>query len=260
MPSTVYDDSLNTLLLQLREAEPDGAEGLRVDFQDVRFYVPAALVALLGTVNHWMAAGRRVEFINLEACECRLYLQRMDFFALCGVPLPEAFRRHDPSGRFVPLRRIDASLRGQVDRVCAELAACIFPELADSDDPETAGPFEMVQYAASELINTVIQHANGPGFVAAQVYPHSGFIRLAVADTGIGIRGSFEETKPAFWHPQMSHLDSIRTALQPKISSKMHLASGWAGDPRRPEGLYLATIGRGLFRFVPAEKTAAGSP
>ena len=28
--------------------------------------------------------------------------------------------------------------------------------------------------------------------------------------------------------------------------------AGWAGDPRRAEGLYLATIGRGLFRFVPA--------
>ncbi len=27
--------------------------------------------------------------------------------------------------------------------------------------------------------------------------------------------------------------------------------AGWAGDPRRAEGLYLATIGRGLFRFVP---------
>ncbi|MBK9087704.1 MAG: hypothetical protein IPL90_01095 [Holophagales bacterium] len=28
--------------------------------------------------------------------------------------------------------------------------------------------------------------------------------------------------------------------------------AGWAGDPRSAEGLYLATIGRGLFRFVPA--------
>ncbi|HQR45401.1 MAG TPA: hypothetical protein PK598_05205 [Thermoanaerobaculia bacterium] len=27
--------------------------------------------------------------------------------------------------------------------------------------------------------------------------------------------------------------------------------AGWAGDPRRPEGLFLATVGRGLFRFVP---------
>ena len=28
--------------------------------------------------------------------------------------------------------------------------------------------------------------------------------------------------------------------------------AGWAGDPRREGGLYLATMGRGLFRFVPA--------
>ena len=28
--------------------------------------------------------------------------------------------------------------------------------------------------------------------------------------------------------------------------------AGWAGDPRTPSGLYLATMGRGLFRFVPA--------
>lgn len=32
--------------------------------------------------------------------------------------------------------------------------------------------------------------------------------------------------------------------------------AGWAGDPRTASGLYLATMGRGLFRFVPA---AAGS-
>jgi photosystem II stability/assembly factor-like uncharacterized protein len=33
--------------------------------------------------------------------------------------------------------------------------------------------------------------------------------------------------------------------------------AGWAGDPRRAEGLYLATIGRGLFRFVPAAPGSA---
>ncbi|MEO8586460.1 MAG: hypothetical protein ABI584_09895 [Acidobacteriota bacterium] len=29
------------------------------------------------------------------------------------------------------------------------------------------------------------------------------------------------------------------------------VVAGWAGDPRAKDGLYLATIGRGLFRFVP---------
>jgi hypothetical protein len=33
--------------------------------------------------------------------------------------------------------------------------------------------------------------------------------------------------------------------------------SGWAGDPRTASGLYLATMGRGLFRFVPAAAAPA---
>ena len=35
------------------------------------------------------------------------------------------------------------------------------------------------------------------------------------------------------------------------------VVAGWAGDPRTASGLYLATMGRGLFRFVPG---AAGAP
>ena len=29
------------------------------------------------------------------------------------------------------------------------------------------------------------------------------------------------------------------------------VVAGWVGDPRTASGLYLATMGRGLFRFVP---------
>jgi photosystem II stability/assembly factor-like uncharacterized protein len=35
--------------------------------------------------------------------------------------------------------------------------------------------------------------------------------------------------------------------------------SGWAGDPRTASGLYLATIGRGLFRFVPGPAPASAA-
>lgn len=38
----------------------------------------------------------------------------------------------------------------------------------------------------------------------------------------------------------------------------LHVA-GWAGDPRSARGLYLATIGRGLFRFVPSAAGGAVS-
>lgn len=35
--------------------------------------------------------------------------------------------------------------------------------------------------------------------------------------------------------------------------------AGWAGDPRTDQGLYLATMGRGLFRFVPAPAARAAA-
>lgn len=43
------------------------------------------------------------------------------------------------------------------------------------------------------------------------------------------------------------------------LPEKGLFVAGWAGDPRREEGLYLATIGRGLFRFVPASAGGSGS-
>lgn len=275
LPSTVFDDSIGALIVQLIEAEKKPSSNLVLDFQDVQFYVPVALAFLLSTVMRWKSAGRQVEFVHLEACPCLSYLQRMDFFALSKVALPENFQRHDPSGRFVALYPVDNDARGKVDKICSQLAGCIFPELAESDNPEITGPYDMLEYAASELINNVIQHSKATGYVAAQVYQKSGFVRLAVVDAGIGIRGSFEENKPEFWDDKMSHLDAIRTALQPKVSSKTHLPVAW-GSPvnagvglsmlkevaRHADGLFTVISGDGFYqhnhhenRTLPSELT-----
>ncbi len=237
LPSTVYDDSLSDFLsgLAFTARQDDGR--IELDFQDVQFYVPAALASLLATVHGWMRAKRSVTFLNAETCPAFGYLQRMDFFRLSGVELPEFFVRHPSSGRFVPLCRVDAGTQRGVQELCTALARCVFAELADGDDPEIAGPFDMVEYATSELINNVIQHARGPGYVAAQVYPQSGLVGLAVADCGIGIRQSFAENNPPFWDPAMSHLDAVRTALQPKASSKTHLPSAWGASVNAGVGL-----------------------
>ena len=254
LPSTVYDDSLGALISQLISAEQGVTGVLVVDFQDVQFYVPAALTTLLATVSRWSRTGRMVSFVNVETCPALGYLQRMDFFSHCGVPLTEGFRRHDVSGRFLPLCRIDGSTSGSVDKLCEQLARCVFPDLAESEDLEATGPFDMLQYAASELINNVIQHARGPGYVAAQVYPKSGLVRLAVVDAGIGVRQSFAENLPPFWDPKMTDLDAVRTALRPKVSSKMHLPTGWGGPVNAGVGLSMlkevAKHADGLFTLI----------
>jgi hypothetical protein len=199
LPPNVYDDTLSDFLAGLAVAGRDEAESIEVDFQDVQFYVPAALASLLAVVQRWLRARRRVVFANAEHSAAFGYLQRMDFFRLSGLDLPENFTRHPADGRFVPLCRVDGARSGSVQELCSALARCVFPELAESDDPVVTGPFDMVEYATSELVNNVIQHARGPGYAAAQVYPQSGLVRLAVADCGIGIWQSFAEYRPPFW-------------------------------------------------------------
>jgi hypothetical protein len=253
LPPQVYDDSLGHLLSQLGQAAQT-ASVVVVDFQDVQFYTPAALVTLLAAVDRWMHDGRTVEFANIEASPSFSYLQRMDFFALSGIDLAEKFTRHSSSGRFVPLQPIDEQTKSRVGPVCSELARCVFPDQADLDDPGFTGPHDLLEHAASELINNVIQHARGRGYVAAQVYPASGLVRLAVADCGIGIRQSFEETAPPFWDPKMSDLDAVRTALQPRASSKTHLPMAWGQTGNAGVGLsILKEVARhadGLFTLI----------
>jgi hypothetical protein len=227
LPSVVYDDGLSPFVTALGLYARESATPLVLDMQDVQFYTPGAVAGLLAIMHRWLGEGREVQLLNSEVAPAFSYLQRMDFFTLCGLKLPEHFRRHDAQGRFVTLRRIDSSLTGQVDTVAAEIARCLFPEQADSDNPDLTGPHDLVVYAATELINNVLQHARAPGFTLAQVYPQQHMVRLAIADYGIGIRSSFEENQPPFWDAAMSDLDALGFALEPKVSSKLNVSSGW---------------------------------
>ncbi len=51
----------------------------------------------------------------------------------------------------------------------------------------------------------------------------------------------------AVFHPE----NEPEAALSLPLPERGLTVVAWSGDPRRPGGLYLATMGRGLFRFVP---------
>lgn len=178
----------------------------------------------------------------------------MDFFHHCGVALPEKFRRRDSTGRFVPLAMISSATAGEVDKLAQATAACLFPSMSDGDDPTLTGPFDHVAYAVTELVNNVLQHARSRGFLMAQVFPKTGQVCVAIADHGIGIRGSFAESTPEFWDPAMNDLDAVRLALQPKVSSKRHVSSGWGEAVNAGVGLSLlkelAAVADGCFTLV----------
>ncbi|HLP25209.1 MAG TPA: hypothetical protein VK477_06005, partial [Acidobacteriota bacterium] len=123
LPAVVYDDGLADFLTRLGGVPlASGAEEVVVDFQEARFYMPGALTALLASVHRWLRDGRIVRFLNAQTAPAFRYLQRMDFFKLSGVDLPETFMRHDAKGRFVPLHRVDGSLARRVDELSQQIA------------------------------------------------------------------------------------------------------------------------------------------
>ena len=97
----------------------------------------------------------------------------------------------------------------------------------------------MLQYSVSELANNVIQHARAPGFATAQYMARTDIIRVAMADTGIGVLRSFAENNSPFWKPEMTEAEAIALALQPKVSSKLHLTTAWGESINAGVGLTL---------------------
>jgi len=249
LPSQVYENHIFHFIRRLGSA--NNAERVVVDFSDVSFLIPAAVVSLLAAVHRWRRDGKEVDFINFESCEAYQYLQRMNFFHECGLDLPELFQRRDAGGRFVPIHRFGRGVAGDSAELATDVAKCIAPELADSDDPNESGFYDCIQYSVSELANNVRQHAQSYGFISAQYTPSTDLARVAIADCGIGILQSFIESASPHYYNGMNDVASIRLALEPQISSKTHIGSAWGGEPIN------AGVGLTLLRSI-AEQAGGG--
>lgn len=209
-------------------------EEVVLDFSGLRRVTPAGLVALVATVLRWRREHHPVTFQGLQACAITGYLQRMDVFATCGVPLPENFRRHEARGRFVPVRIIDH----RVVEMGNDLATCLAPGGEDFGHA-MADLYDLAWYVFTETANNVRQHSRGVGCVSAQVNRTEGLVRLALADNGCGILKSFEGFA---WSAGMTDAEAVRKALEPQVSSK--------GSPTN-EGVGL-TLVAGLVRRIRA--------
>ena len=189
-------------------------EEVVLDFSELRRVTPAGLVALVATVYHWQKKHHAVTFGGLKTCQILGYLQRMDFFRICGVDLRETFQRHEAKGHFVPVRYIDH----EVDKMGTALAECLAPGGENFDHP-MCHLYDLSFYVLTETANNARQHSFGQGYVSAQVNRTEGLVRIALADNGCGILKSFQDAGFK-WSAGMSDAEAIRKALEPRISSK----------------------------------------
>lgn len=209
----------------------ESAGDFNVDFTNLKFASPGALVALACTVARWQGRQIPVNFSGINSCTITNYLKRMNLFRILGQTLPENFRRHNPSSRFFPLQRVDEDV-GQMGTAIAD---CIAPGGDEWDHP-MADMHSLAWYVLTEIGNNIRQHSWGDGFVCAQKYKEDKdveIVQLAFADDGIGILGSFSATG-ASWANGMHDADAIEKALEPRVSCK-------AGDPNEGVGLTLVS-------------------
>jgi hypothetical protein len=201
---------------------------VEIDISELRRVLPASMVSLTAMVDLWRRQGREVRFTGISECPILSYLQRMDFLSSCGVEVPEAFRRHDARGRFVPVKNVIQ----QTDEMAREVSACLAPGGEEFDHPN-AGLFDMITYVLTEVGNNIRQHSSGNGYAAAQVNREEGFVRMAFADNGMGILKSFRMVE-APWSIEATDAEAIAKALEPRVSCK-------AGEPNEGVGLTLVS-------------------
>lgn len=183
--------------------------------------------------------GVKIDPSNIQCDELKAksshYLERMKLFDFLGIDSGIEIEEHESAGRFVPLTQIKTSQ--ELTDFVAEVTPLLHLE------PIHAEP---LRYIFSELIRNVIEHSLSEygAIVSAQYHPKSNVIRIGIADTGIGIWQSINQS-----HNPKNDLDAIRLALTPGITGTTNKEGGT--EQNAGAGLFftksIATVNKDFF-------------
>ena len=180
------------------EAATEFVEDVVVDGKNLSWIDPNGMVNLLaaGSVIR-DKTGNLPSLILPRGQEVTSYMHRMGFFqAAKGIFLTESFEGHDEGGTNSDvLLEVTQIMRNNdihrvVDRV-QKRAGAILTNTLDY------APNAVVQFSVvlSEVCQNIIEHAESPGWVAAQTYNWSHrlgrlVVVISVTDLGVGFKGS----------------------------------------------------------------------
>jgi hypothetical protein len=196
VPSTMDYRSLDRLIGELETV--DGERAL-IDARHLRWVDPVGMIGLLGAGRLLADRSGVPPVLNVpESSEVNGYLGRMGFFeAAEGVLEVQAPRRRSGGASDVlleitPITR-NHDIHAVVERVQKRAGAILSKTLRY---PPTA----VVQFSVilSEVCQNILEHAEAPGWVAAQSYNWSRrlgrhVLVLGVGDLGRGFRGSLAD-------------------------------------------------------------------
>jgi len=204
----------------LRGFDPSDPDSLEITANQKWISVHPVILSMIAALGVSVKASQ-IRFERLEA-KSKHYLLRMGLFKILNVPSDISIVEHEPAGRFIPLTQIRAS--DELTKFITEMIPLLHLE------PEQA---KTIGYIVSELVRNVIEHSNsGDGaFLCAQYYTKSNTIRIGIADNGVGIKTTINQS-----YSVKTDLEAIQLALWPGIT----------GTTRR-EGGTEQNAGAGLF-------------
>jgi len=205
----------------LRGFDPSSPDFLKITANDKWISVHPLVLSMIAALGLTIKSTGNIYCERLEA-RSKHYLVRMGLFKILNVLSAISVVEHEAAGRFIPVIQIRTS--DELTKFITEMIPLLHLE---SEQAKTIG------YIVSELVRNVIEHAQAPNgaLLCAQYYKKSNSIRLGIADTGVGIKATINQSYSAG-----TDIEAIRLALSPGIT----------GTTRR-EGGTAQNAGAGLF-------------
>jgi len=186
----------------LKGFDPKNPNELKITFNKKWISIHPMVLSMIAALGLKINSSK-IKCEKLEA-KSKHYLERMKLFNFLRIKSGITITEHEPAGRFVPLTQINDSK--SLTKFVAEVTPLLHLE------PKHTEP---IRYIMSELIRNVLEHSLSKqgGIVCAQYYKKSDTIRIGIADTGIGIWKSINQS----YNPK-NDLEAIHMALTPGIT------------------------------------------
>ncbi len=203
-----------------RALETNAEEKVLFDARHLRWVDPGGIIGLLaaGTVvRERQGAPARLQL--LDGADVTRYLARMQFFEAAGAifdldthPPRRSWSSSDVLLEITPITT-NTDIHAVVDRVQRQAGTILSRTLGY---PASA----VVQFSVilSEVCQNIIEHADAPGWVAAQTYTWSKrlgrqVLILDVADVGRGFRGSLADTQASRFGDRWGDATALEAAF-----------------------------------------------
>ncbi len=200
----------------LRSFDPSSSGELIITSNNKWVSVHPMVIAMVASLGSGIPP-KNIKFESFEA-RSKHYFERIGLFRFLGITSNISITKHDSSGRFIPLTKINNST--QLSKFLTDM----IPLLHLAGNPKQAEP---IQYIVGELVRNVIEHSRSDdgAIVSAQYYKKSNTIRIGIVDGGVGVRKTITRS-----HVASDDFEAIRLALMPGITGTTRKEGGTADN------------------------------